>query len=319
MKKYLSILLVLTVLAGCKEKKKTMKDDDVVTVVDLIDFFPDVKLPIQVSDTGLLAKTSDSLLISLKILHQFMPDSILAKDFGKAANTKVYPIGKTKEKDKETYLFLKAINGVKKVAYIACFDKENKFKKAMPLVRADQDKSTSSYGMLDSKFQITTYYERQDRDNLVFKRNVYLFNAAADDFTLILTEPNEELIETVINPIDTLPKKNKWSGDYSKDKKNFVSIRDSKRPNELLFFVHFEKENGECKGELKGSLSLKENGKAVFKDGGGPCTLDFDFTSNSVTMKEIGGCGNYRDIKCFFEGSYRKKLEAKPKPTAKKK
>lgn len=319
MKKFLLSLLVATMFLGCKEKKKTLKDDDIVTVADFIEFFPLSKLPIQISDTSLLAKTSDSLLISQKILSQFVPDSVWAKDFGKATNIKFYPLGKAKEKDRETYLMIKAMSGAKIVSYISCFDKDNRFLKAMPLVRADQDKSKSSYGLLDNKFQITTYFERKEGGEVIFKRNVYVFNAAAQAFTLILTEPNEELIETIINPIDTLPRKGKWTGDYVKDKKNFVSIRDSKRSNELLFFVHFEKEGGDCTGELKGTLTLVESNRGTFKDGGGPCTIDFDFTNNSVTMKEIGGCGNFRGIKCFFEGSFRKKPEPKPKPVAKKK
>ena len=319
MKKHLMFFLAGMVLLGCKEKKKTMTDDDIATVGDFIEFFPELKLPVVVADTSLLAKTSDSLLIGLKVLHQFVPDSVLAKDFGKAVNTKVYPIGRVKEKNSETYLFFRALNGSKRIGYLACFDKDKKFVKAMPFVRTDQDKSSSSYGSLDSKFQITTYNERKQGDNTVFKRNVYIYNAAAADFTLILTEPNEELIEAIINPIDTLPRKHKWSADYVKDKKNFVSTRDSKRPNELLFFVHFEKDNGECKGELKGALKVVSNTKAAFKDGGGPCTIDFDFGGNTVSMKEIGGCGNYRDIKCFFEGVYKKKAEPRSKPAAKKK
>jgi hypothetical protein len=30
-------------------------------------------------------------------------------------------------------------------------------------------------------------------------------------------------------------------------------------------------------------------------------------------MKELGGCGNHRDIKCFFEGVYSKRKEIKAK------
>jgi hypothetical protein len=36
-------------------------------------------------------------------------------------------------------------------------------------------------------------------------------------------------------------------------------------------------------------------------------------------MKEVEGCGSYRDIKCFFEGSFPKKKEVKPKAPKKKK
>jgi hypothetical protein len=35
-------------------------------------------------------------------------------------------------------------------------------------------------------------------------------------------------------------------------------------------------------------------------------------------MKEIGGCGVHRDIKCFFEGYYSHRPDKKPKTTVKK-
>jgi hypothetical protein len=45
--------------------------------------------------------------------------------------------------------------------------------------------------------------------------------------------------------------------------------------------------------------------------------LEFNFTAKTVSMKEVQGCGNYRDIKCFFDGTYVRKKE-KPKATKKK-
>ena len=153
---------------------------------------------------------------------------------------------------------------------------------------------------------------------LSFKRNIYVYNSGINDFTLILTEPNVEMIQDVYNPIDTLAKKNKLAGDYIKDKKNFVSIRDGKNDQEILFFVHFEKDKGECIGELKGTAKLISAKKAQYKEAGNPCTLEFDFTTSSVSMKEVEGCGSYRDIKCFFDGKYPKKKAAPAKSTQKK-
>jgi hypothetical protein len=72
MKECLLILLLATIMLGCKEEKKTMKGDDIVTVANFIEFFPLSKLPFQISDTSLVAKTSDSLLISQKIISQFI-------------------------------------------------------------------------------------------------------------------------------------------------------------------------------------------------------------------------------------------------------
>lgn len=318
MKKLVLILLLPFILFSCKGKKKVLQDDDIVTVADFIDFFPDIPMPVKIADTTLLKKSTDSSLIGYKIFIQFIPDSVLSKEFGKGVKPKLYPLGKTAEKNKETYLFIKAVNGNRRVGYLACFSKDQKFLQAMPLVQTDQDPGTSTYGLLDSKFQITTFREKKSGNDVRFKRNVYIFNSAANQFMLIMTEPNEEMIEKVINPIDTLPRKQKFAGDYVKDSKNFISFRDGKRNGELLFFVHFEKDNGTCKGELKGNALVGQRNTATFTDSGNPCSLEFNFEGNTVTMKETGGCGKYRDIKCFFEGSFRKKPEPRTKPARKK-
>jgi len=313
MKQYLFLLSILLLIVACKGKKTSLQDDETVTIQEFIEFFPETPLPIRIADTTLVKKSTDSLQIGYKIFTQFIPDSLLQKDFGKGVTPKIFPLGRTREDDKETYLFIKATTGAKRVGYLACFGKKNEFLQMLPLVKTGFDQYSAAYGVLDKKFQITTYYEKKRANNETsFKRNVYIFNSSANEFTLILTEPNEEIIENVINPIDTLAAKNKFSGDYVKDKKNFISVRDGRRPTEPIVFVHFEK--SDCRGELKGTARFVSANLAVFQESGNPCTLEFSFNNNRVVMKETGGCGTYRDIKCFFEGTYpKKKAPAKPK------
>src|SRR5262245_45041380 len=109
MKKYLGLLLII-VLASCKDKKASLQDEATLEVGDFIEFFPTMKTPYRVADSNLSKKVSDSLLIPIAVFSKFIPDSVLQKDFGKSAKLKIYPLGKVKEKgkDKETYLFLKA-------------------------------------------------------------------------------------------------------------------------------------------------------------------------------------------------------------------
>lgn len=311
MKRYLSWLPILLLIVACKGKKTSLQDDEAVSIKEFIEFFPEKPLPIRIADTTLVKKSTDSLQIGYKIFTQFIPDSLLQKDFGKGVTPKIFPLGRTREKDKETYLFIKAAAGTKRIAYLACFDKDNQFLQMLPLLKTGFASYSSAYAVLDKKFQITTYYEKKRGNEITFKRNVYIYNSGANEFTLIFTEPNEDIIENVINPIDTLPVKNKFSGDYVKDKKNFIAVRDGKRATEPLFFVHFEK--GDCQGELKGTARFISPTVAVFQEGGNPCTLEFNFSTNRVVMKETGGCGSYRGIKCFFEGSYPKKKTARPK------
>jgi hypothetical protein len=318
MKQVLFFFVISVLLVNCKSKKKSLNDDDVVVVSDFIEFFPEAPLPIRVADTTLTRRTTDSSLIGYKIFTQFIPDSVLTKDFGKSVKPKLYPIGRTQEKGKEKYLFVKAIAGSKRVAYLACFSKDDKFLNAMPILKTGFDKTSGAEAVLDKKFQLTTYREWKGAQ-LRYKRNVYIFNNGSNSFILVMTEPNEEIIEQIINPIDTLARKNKLSADYVKDKRNFISIRDGKNAEEILFFVHFERDNGTCNGELKGTARLISKNTAQYQAPGNPCALEFVFAGSSVTMREVGGCGSYRDIKCFFEGSYPRKAVPKPKTSNKKK
>lgn len=306
MKKYLFWFPFLLLIVACKGKKTSLQDNETVTAEEFIEFFPETPLPIRIADTTLVKKSTDSLQIGYKIFTQFIPDSLLVKDFGKGVTPKLFPLGRTQEKGKETYLLIKATTGTKRVAYLATFNKKHEFLQLLPLVRTGFGSYTAAYGQLDKKFQITTYYERKRANNETsYKRNVYIYNSSSNEFTLILTEPNEEIIENVINPIDTFPAKNKYSGDYVKDKKNFISVRDGRRTNEPVVFVHFEK--NDCRGELKGVARFVSATTAIFKESGNPCELEFTFSNTQVVMKETGGCGSYRDFKCFFEGTYPKK------------
>jgi hypothetical protein len=37
-----------------------------------------------------------------------------------------------------------------------------------------------------------------------------------------------------------------------------------------------------------------------------------------VSMKELGGCGVHRDIKCFFEGYFQRRRDTHPRSPGKK-
>jgi hypothetical protein len=142
-------------------------------------------------------------------------------------------------------------------------------------------------------------------------KEVYVLNEAAKSFMLIMTDALDEKNVEMINPIDTFSKKNKFSADYIKDKRNLVSVRDNKKAGRITFFVHFEKNSGNCTGELKGEASFISPATAMYRGAGEPCVLQFDFTSSSVTMTEVRGCGSYRGMDCVFEGNFPKKKEPK--------
>jgi hypothetical protein len=137
-------------------------------------------------------------------------------------------------------------------------------------------------------------------------------------FQLIMTDALDDKTTELINPIDTLSRKHKWAADYSSGKNMLVSIRDGRKADRVAFFVHFEKNNGECTGELKGEATIKSGSVAEFRESGDPCVLQFIFSSSSVTLKEQEGCGSHRGLRCSFDGSYAKKKVSAAKPHKKK-
>ncbi|MEJ7739145.1 MAG: hypothetical protein WKF97_17100 [Chitinophagaceae bacterium] len=320
MNKSLFILLLVFLFIECRNKKIKLTDDDTVVIADFIDFFPVVSLPFQVFDSILIKKQTDSASIGYKIFTQFVPDSILTNEFGKGVKPDMYPLGKVVVDNLETYLFLKATTTSKKCGYILAFDKKNKFIAGMPLVVADKDAATYQSGGIDAKHTVSkTLQKKDDEGQISESKNVYILNAEARAFSLIMMDEGvADQHQEIINPIDTFPQNNKFAGDYSKDKRNYVSVRDGKNPSLIVFFIHFEKDNGECAGELKGEATMQGVKNAVFRANGNPCVIEFTFTKNAILVKELEACGSYRDIKCFFEGSYRKAKELKVKTSAKK-
>jgi hypothetical protein len=312
--------LFLTVLTGlvfsCKSKPTSLAGEDVkVDVHEFIEYFQTIRLPYQVTDTILRRKEQDASIISYKVFTQLVPDSVLTKLFGKESRPRLYAIGKVTVPKNESYLFVKAVASTRKALYIVCFNKSNKFAAARAVLYSDNESGVSGLASMDSKYTLTlTHQRRASNGEVYFKKDAYIFNED-NGFMLILTESNEtkNRVPPIYNPIDTLPRKHKFTGDYLQDKRNIISFRDGRDPSRLLFFVHFEKDEGACKGELKGEAKFISPSTVRFKGSGDPCTVDFTFGSAGVTMKELEGCGNHRDIKCFFEGYFERHIVSKVK------
>lgn len=310
------LAILLLILSGCKSKRTSLSDDQAVTPEEFIEFFPEIKLPYVIADTAsLFKKNNDSALIGYKVFTQMVGDTVLSRQFGSKTRPRIYPIGRVPVKKGETYILIKAIAPAKRGVYLLAFDKKDAFKAALPLLVVDNDPRSTQWGEMDKRHTITTMRQRKKADGTsTYRKDVYAFTDPGQ-FTLILTESNEaqNTAADILNPLDTFPRRHKYAADYVKDKRNIVSIREGKNGSHIRFFIHFEKDKGACKGELRGEASFVQPTVAVYRQSGDPCVLQFTFTSNSVTLKELEGCGNYRDIRCFFEGSYPKKRETKPK------
>lgn len=321
MKKNFFLFFAIVLLASCggKKKKPSMTGDDKVEVSDFIDFFPEAKLPFYYADSMMAKKQKDTFLISYKIFTQFVPDSILTKIYGKSTKIKIYALGRTEAPPGETYLFVKTTTTDKKVIFILAFDKKKKYAATLPSLRPDQIRTTFQSVTMDKRFSITKTVQRKNANGSTSEgKDVYAFDRDANDFMLVMTDALDDKPTELINPIDTLARKHKWSADYTNGKMNLVSVRDGRKSDRISFFIHFEKNNGECTGELKGEAKIKTSTTAEFKVDGDPCVLTLIFSSSSVRLKEEEGCGNHRGMQCLFDGSFTRKKEAKVVKSKKK-
>ena len=320
MTRYLACLLVaIYLLTGCGSKKKpSLSGTDEVAIGDFIESFELIEPPLEVKDSALNKKEKDSLLIANKIFAQFVPDSVLLKVFGKNAKPKIY-LGKRINENEASYLFAKANTPDKKAMLVLYFDKKNDFKSFLPLLVQDANAATVQISGINRKFEFYQSVLMKKPDGSTAEgKDVYIYSTDAEQFLLIAKDALDDRVTEVINPIDTLQKKNKFSADYIKDKMNIVSIRDDSKPGRINFFIHFDRNNGECTGEIKGIANFTSANTAIYKQPGDACSLQFNFSSSSVSLKELEACGAHRGVKCSFDGNYSRKKEPKQKTPPKR-
>jgi hypothetical protein len=319
---HLLSLFMLVLFMSCGSKKKAPLTGDTLSEAgDFVEFYPDASLPYTVKTGKLLPQPKaaqqklDSLLIPQPTFHQFVPDSILQKDFAKQTGLKIYALAKTPAQDGASFLYTGAHTKNLSVVYVSVFDKKNKHVTSMPVWRSDRDmgKNFETAVVIDKRSTITRTRVRRNADGTNSEgKEIYSYNNDIG-FQLVMTEALDDKVTELINPIDTLPRKHKFSADYTNGKMNLVSIRDGRKSDRLSFFIHFEKNNGECTGELKGEAIIRSTTLAEYRVSGDPCVLQFRFSNNLVILKEAESCGNHRGLRCSYDGNYPKKKEPKPK------
>ncbi|WP_153800397.1 hypothetical protein [Foetidibacter luteolus] len=309
------VLLLLAFTAGCKSGDKSLAGNEPVSDDDFFAAFSKLALPTVYADTNMLRR-ADTTTISYAVFNQFVPDSALQKITGKTPKKlSIHPVGMIK-KENEFYLLANFTQNKRTKLAVFTFDKQKKFRSSLELLHDKYDDGYRHYVSVNKEPTFSVAKEKiADGSQLLYTRQGYAFNNDAGIFFVVVNDSNEDIkkLSEILNPLDTLPRKNKFSGDYVKDKKNFVSIRDGKAPNKYLFFTHFENKSNDCTGELKGELVIVADNKGIFKETGDPCVIDFSFSGNTVKVKEQGSCGNHRGIKCYFNDSYTRKKEPKKK------
>ena len=310
-----SLLLVLVfLLNSCQEKKKIiLTGEEPVPASEFIAFFAPFSLPHTIADTVLKKKFADSLRISIPVIRALVPDSVYEKEYNKKSKPTFYAIGKVEVPDAEKYVFIRASSPEKRMVWVLAFDQQNNFRTAISLLQPSSRASIQQSLVMDRKYLLSQIQLRKNSDGSASEgKEVFVLNEAAGRFMLIMTEALEDKPTELINPIDTLAASRKYSADYTNGKMNLVSIRDGRKPDRVSFFIHFEKKEGNCVGELKGEANWKTPTRAEYRQAGDPCVLQFFFTSNGVRLQEQN-CGSRRNTGCLFDGSFVRKKSPRVK------
>ena len=298
-------VILLMILLSCKSK--TGLDSDEASYGNFAETFKKIELPFVVSDTT-MEKVADSTTISRLALRRFVPDSVLAKFFGKDTTYQIRTVGSPEEKAPEDYFIIHTKAKKKAGIFLLVFANDS-FRAAMPMITTRNDKEFQTV-TFDNKHSVTVNRQWYKGNELMYDRTVYAYNTAGL-FSTVLTETNVPPVltqDSVLNPIDTFPQQNQYSGDYWKGPKNFISIRDGNQPDTYHFFVHFLRDGeNACGGDLKGELAMTSKNTGIYNSSNDPCVIDFKFGKNSVTVKEQGSCGNHRGITCFFDDTFTRK------------
>ena len=309
--KYSSIsLLILIVYIGffqsCSESVPVKISDEGLSAPEFLKIAPLMSLPVIITDNDLTAEKYDSNAVHFPTFKSYFSDSVFKDIFGDKSKQKISVIGKVTLDDKSMYLVVREVSGKIKSALILYFNPKGNYLGHLLLIDPQQRVGEERYSFkIDSKYNISLITEKDiSKDEVWTGEKIYYFDPSGTP-VMAVTNTNEDLSNEILgNPIDSLPRKNKHAGDYSTDKKNLVSIRDGRTEKNLNFFIHFSKRQGNCVGELKGEADWVNKNLAVFRDNKSPCIIEFRFDKNQISIKETGGCGSYREIKCSFEGVY---------------
>ncbi|MBS0027879.1 hypothetical protein ACTJJ0_04380 [Chitinophaga sp. 22321] len=312
MKRFLLLLLAIGVLAACKSKKKSGKGDEPMTFEDFQALFTPGNLPYKLTPDTLQLKLADSLSLDTAAI-KFLPDTLTKGDFTRNEPVKYFPLQRIPGSVVD-YMTVKAAGRAQSVGYLCFLDKKGKYMSRIRVANTGSADGTLMSLQIDSKNVIKISSEKRlSGSRSALREDFYMVNADGT-VTLIMTNSNGPTnAGQIFNPIDTLPRKHKFSGDYTSGDMSIVSIRDGEDAKSFQFFITFSKDNGSCKGELSGKGHYLAGNRGEYKDKESSCGISFQFSAGRVNIREIGGCGAYRGIKCFFEGGFVKKAEKKKK------
>jgi len=303
-----SFCLLTVLLFSCNEEVPPKISDEGLEVKAFLRAVPDWTLPVQLEEKDLTRAANDSQKIHLPTFKTYLSDSLFTETTLRSEKAGIYALGKVVAPDQSVYLFIQTIAGKRKCISVLYFDPKHVCMGFLSVLDTKQARPGISQSVrADSKYNFYRIEKKVLPDGSEWTgEKVYYFDPSGLP-VMAVTNTNEDLSNIILgNPIDSFPALQKFSGDYSTDKQNLISVRDGRRNKTLQFFIHFSKRQGNCIGEIKGEADWVSKTLAVFRDPKSPCVIEFRFSPKSVSIRETTGCGSYRDIKCIFEGTYPK-------------
>lgn len=311
----LAVLCTLIIFSACgsKEKNSTATTSDGSGNADFTALFRQMKPPYTLSDSGLLAN-KDTAQIRSEAWNSFIPDSTKELIFGSTSRISYTPLGSFVGKKKETYYLVKATRDNKKAALLLASAHPDSITAVLPFIVPDKETNTKQVTTFESNFSVIRTVQRTlPDDSFQEGKDVFAYSEIGRTFDLVMTDPLSDEKPDLTNPIDTLGRTYAYAGDYSRDKRNIVSVRDGRKKGLITVFIHMEAREGACTGEIKGDAEIIDEQTATYRTPGDPCILTLKFAKGSVTLQEQEGCGSRRGLECSFNGTFKKKKEANNK------
>jgi hypothetical protein len=304
----LGVCICLFAWLGCSQQPADYSGNTTLKPSDFLALFTEIKLPIVIADTNLI-QLSDTTEIGYKAFTQFFPDSSLKSLVGKQKKgTQFRALGKITKTNEVYLLFISLTPSKEAHLFVIVTSPKNEYLDSKAFLYNQQADGYRHYVHINREPTFLVVREKTGKDlESIYTKTGWIYPTEGK-FMVIINDSNEDTkMNVVINPIDSFPALHPLSWDYGSDKKNFIAVRDGSSAGKLLFFLHVEKNDGTCIGEIKGTLQLTGTRKGVFKQSGNPCVVNFNFTDNGIECKETGSCGNYRGIKCLLDEQFPKR------------
>lgn len=304
------LVVVFFSIVACQNRHGGANDS--VSFPDFTAHFQPFTVPFYFTEDSLSSRLPDSTRLIYKEAAAFIPDSLWHSGSKQKTEAKIYPLGKKQYGNLEL-LMVRIQHGSSVKIKLLVYDKADTLVSVQPLMEKLSGNERSSFE-LDKNYLLHLNIQKNLTNGEVIKKeDVYGINGDGS-VALIMTNTNQPTSpNNFYNPIDTLARKNRYSGDYFTTKSDIVSIRDGEEKGTFRFFIHLNKNKGDCTGEVDGIATFEHGSVGLYKEQDGPCAIRFTFSSTKVTIAEVGGCGAYRGISCNFSGTYTRKKESKPK------